>query len=130
MLFPFRNFSSMLSYSGREGMTATVNVPRSAVYATKLVNQTALHSSRKVLPLLCPNMIVPRYVCAHTRLRPDTFVPRYISARTHLSQDMIVPIHDCAQTCLYPDTFVPRHVCAQKHLCSETFVPKHDYAHI
>ena len=42
-------FSSMLSYSGSEGTTATANVPRRAVHATKLVNKRALHSFSKFI---------------------------------------------------------------------------------
>ena len=64
-------------------------------------------------PHVCAHTIVPRHVCAHTRLCPHTFVPR----------------HDCAHTRLCPDTIVPTHVCAQIRLCPHTFVPTHDCAH-
>ena len=60
--------------------------------------------------------IVPRHVCAQTRLCPDSFVPTDVCAQQ--------PRHVCAHTRI-PDTFVLTHVCAQTRLCSHKFVPRH-----
>ena len=46
--------------------------------------------------------IVPRHVCAKTRLCPQTFVPTHFCAQTRLCPDMFVPRHVCSHTCLCP----------------------------
>ena len=54
----------------------------------------------------CAHTIVPRHVCAQTRLCPHTLVPTHVCAHTRLSS------HICAQTRLCPHMFMPRHICA------------------
>ena len=96
-------------------------------------------------PLDYAHTIVPRHVCARTRLCPNAFLPTHVCAHTVCAQtrwcsDTLVPLHVCAQTRFCPHMFVPTYVCAltcyncvvtimsgQKRvrLCPDTFVPKH-----
>ena len=69
-------------------------------------------SRESVPPRLCPYMIGPRHVCAHTRLCPHTFVPSHVCAHTRWRPNTFVPTHVSDHTPLCPHTFVPRHVCA------------------
>ena len=64
---------------------------------------------------------MPIHAWAHT------IVPRHVCARTRLSPHMLVPTHVCTQTRLYPDPLVPTQVCTQTHLWPEMFMTEHNY---